>query len=1032
MSTISAILTTAALASALAPGVYAWRAGRKLALAQDDPMLVEKYMGYQGKLYLYGILALVAVLFLASERLAPRLIPVIVLSSLAGSFPCRKALLEETWSFTAYLEFRLRVLLAFAGFRLLLIFTPVIVAAAGSWRSEAGAVLALVLLGWLFSGLRGFMALLGAQPLDYADMAARFEPVAAQASAPMPKLFSMAVNGGGIANAFAVAASPRPGVVFTRPLLDKLDAGEARAIFAHEMAHLEHLDGPFLMRLKLFSCGLIALALLAVPCLEDWFGPASLGFKSLLLAGLLLGFAQARFIGLGRRHEADADRRAVALCGDPEALVRGLAKIHSLNKLPKRWDANTERLSTHPSLANRIRAIREIAGVPHEPLPGPVVLGSTESGHYAIFESDRIHWLEGVPPEVELDPSQLRDRASSVATLVYGELRELLVVPDKRQGAVLSAADQKGRKWKLPLREEDVARVQAALERIDPKVNQTVAGEWWPVAVSSLLCLSVLGAALTVLGSPAFILSVLSLPPLALLSLLGTVRPRPYILGAVGLLGLGEGLTALLQRGMPKPGDKADWVLFFLLSCATFGFALYRASREPVKRGKDFGWLLLGLALFACYGWLNLASQIPAKHSAFLLYLSALAHPQAASATLGTAGLLAVAGRWRVPTALLCTLAGLHLFLQSPYFGSHFAGDPFAAEMDTLHWQTASPTLVKTLDLTELAQALRLSPQGNRFAYRKADPISYGLGLSFMVANLDGHKAEVEGVDLVFIDEDRVLALAGLSTKPEVRLLAEHQGEWNVARRWPVPEKIHAHSLQWNSKVGSWTLVGENREDGKFVKISGDLDNGQTTIKDFPSNWRGQRLWPKFLGGEDFFIAQPFYSGSTHDPAHDLLGLDEAEVGEGLVDPGRLYRELWMFEGANNKRRIAYTAQTYVECQPAPSNNSKEASAYCFANDYTRQRVGLLHIDTGRVSPLVEVPGRSGELIQQEGWIYFKPQGSQLYAINLAELRAYNFQLPIDDGYVADAAIIGRRLAVLLSVPSNNLSKLRIFQLPAF
>ena len=41
-------------------------------------------------------------------------------------------------------------------------------------------------------------------------------------------------------------------------------------------------------------------------------------------------------------HESDADLRAIELCGDPEALIRGLTRIYQINHIPRRWSAQLE------------------------------------------------------------------------------------------------------------------------------------------------------------------------------------------------------------------------------------------------------------------------------------------------------------------------------------------------------------------------------------------------------------------------------------------------------------------------------------------------------------------------------------------------------------------------------------------------------------------------------------------------------------------------------------------------------------------
>src|SRR2546422_731100 len=167
-------------------------------------------------------------------------------------------------------------------------------------------------------------------------------------------------------------------------------------------------------------------------------------------------------------HEAESDRRAVELCGDGPALARALTKLHALTRLPRRWPLEMERTASHPSLARRIQAIEAAAGIPSPPLAAPVVVAGRVPDRFVILGPERIEWLDGVPPETPHEPAAVREAAASARVLRYSDLISLRVATAGAGGTLaLVAIERDGTTHSLPLREEDVGRVQAALDRVD-------------------------------------------------------------------------------------------------------------------------------------------------------------------------------------------------------------------------------------------------------------------------------------------------------------------------------------------------------------------------------------------------------------------------------------------------------------------------------------------------------------------------------------------------------------------------------------
>lgn len=150
-------------------------------------------------------------------------------------------------------------------------------------------------------------------------------------------------------------------VAVTSGLIEKFEPDEVRAIVAHEIGHIkaQHLK-------KLLP---LNLALVAIVWTAYYFGTEALkGHVSDEVYSLLTGpiiilfpFPIITALVLGRRrrkHEEEADRFAAEVTGDKELVIRALTKVHAINETPQRLRPLDEALATHPSLENRIKALR--------------------------------------------------------------------------------------------------------------------------------------------------------------------------------------------------------------------------------------------------------------------------------------------------------------------------------------------------------------------------------------------------------------------------------------------------------------------------------------------------------------------------------------------------------------------------------------------------------------------------------------------------------------------------------------------------
>ena len=285
------------------------------------------------------------------------ILPLQLVATTARTYRTRRTLFVETWSFAQYLSWRVRLHVGLFGLWWLVALAPAAVAHASAqahWWLAVPAV--AVALAWHHWSGRVVLILIGASPLERPDLDGHFQRVFAAARVPKPPLWRAGVAGGVLANAFAMATLAERGVLFFDSLLDRLSPDETTAILAHEVAHLEQFTRRRVLGIYLFTSLLIVLLMIGsaiasefIPGFESWVWLVS--FVG-VFAGILL---RARRM---QGHETNADLRAVELCGNPEALVRGLTRIYEINHIPRRWSARYEKYATHPSLERRIHAIR--------------------------------------------------------------------------------------------------------------------------------------------------------------------------------------------------------------------------------------------------------------------------------------------------------------------------------------------------------------------------------------------------------------------------------------------------------------------------------------------------------------------------------------------------------------------------------------------------------------------------------------------------------------------------------------------------
>ncbi|WP_019960507.1 zinc metalloprotease HtpX [Woodsholea maritima] len=210
---------------------------------------------------------------------------------------------------------------------------------------------------------------------DTADLAQR-------AGMPAPRIYIIHSDQ---PNAFATGRNPQNGAVAaTTGLLQMLNREEVRGVMAHELAHVRHRD-TLTMTVTATLAGAIGM-LANFAMFSAMFGGGSSSERNgNALGAILVAFLAPMAAGLvqmaiSRTREYEADKGGAEICGNPLALASALEKIEqrargTINEAAERNPATAHMFiinplnglgkdnlfSTHPSTANRIARLHEMA-----------------------------------------------------------------------------------------------------------------------------------------------------------------------------------------------------------------------------------------------------------------------------------------------------------------------------------------------------------------------------------------------------------------------------------------------------------------------------------------------------------------------------------------------------------------------------------------------------------------------------------------------------------------------------------------------
>ena len=911
LSAFTRVLLAAAIA--LVPALVVHIRGRKIVRFADDPALPERL--HAGRQVMTGwFAATIATLLVLTGSAAIWAMPLAAIAYLAAGLPLRRVLYNETWSLASYLSFTIRFFIAGWSFWLLVCALPALAFWAGerAWIVAVAAGTGLILLGSHQTEVIRW--LIGARPVADEALRARFDRLVAGTGLTAPHLEVIDLKGGSLANAFAAPSLRRGTVLVTQPLLERLDADETEAICAHELAHLEYYNPKRLRQMRLASRSLVAGGALLTPLLQLLMPSA--GWMACAAWPVVVVVAMAIMVQDRQKHETASDLRAIALTGNPEALVRALVKLHAMARIPRRWDADLERHHSHPSLKRRIQDIRAAAGTPPAALGTAAVFESTDGAARVVFGDDDLEWIEGT---------------SASYRVRYDRLGELRVAVARTGETSLLAVDRTGHRWQMPMRLEDVPRIQAVLDIVDSRVK--VSAPAWtlqPVltrAATLAVCIVSLNAGL--LG-------------VALVLALTLTRSEAPLLGAAGLAAMAG---AFLTRRDPGPmyglmpdGFAAAFVAILLVGGALLLWLAYARRGDEVP---PRAWQLVGLvAAAALMSWL-----LPIMGHGFDavgLHQAARGWPSTVLLPLALAGALLWSPRkaLRVVAAVAVVASLLAGVVGSQAFLDRFGGDLFL--------KPATPLKVRTLDrpihefsVSFAIGGLQLSPGGHSIAAltrRENGRATIHIGRAGETLT------PIDADGALFVDDERAIVWTVDGSRTELRevlVAAPETTSWQlrVTNLSAPVMSLDAKSKRWRltSRVG--VNVVEAREGvigtEQVAGYRWNVPEGHSALF-MPIAWSGDRV----------LAVEP--RPDLTFPATDPLG---AFVF--VLASGPQWRSTIWTVGPDGARDLG-TSRLEVECHPLPL----AGRGACQIFDASRTRFFTMDAAAGGITAVASLPGR--------------------------------------------------------------------------
>ena len=958
----------------MTPAIYWWWASRGLAQSPDDPLLPERLIELRRRSgYVSGAVWVPLIAGWVSSIVWA--FPLMLCANLIAAYPMRRRLYGDSWGLAAYCAFHLRIGVAFYGFWLLLFTAPTLIAAAGRYDWAAAVVLGAGLCVWNRQYLAVVRALAGTKPIDDTALVAEFRGLIERAGIKAPLLEVLPMSGGVVPNAVALPSRRQSAVLMTSTLLERLERDEIVAICAHEIAHIEYYDAKRLRRAAIGGYLLISVFVLAEPItlhlLEDPWVAASTSWWFVVGVGLLVSRAAAK-----QKHETEADVRAVALTGNPDALVRALTKLHTIGLFPRRWDPSVERRMTHPSLARRIQAIRASAQLPEQRLEAVATFGPGDEA--MTFHADSL---------------EIAEKGGGLThTIGYERLTDLRIDVSSPYQPRLVAADKTNHKWSVPLTAEDVPRVQAALDVVDTRLGRAAVRP----AVTMTHAVPVVLAALTL--SVAFACGQFALFVPAMLAALTPAAPL--------LAGAGAGAISLVLVWQGNGfGLAADgWTPLAVVLCGALLLgAAWKTRKDDPSRWARLS--LAALALFAASPVALVLLNMLTGGDAVRLHETVNGWPSVVVLLVSCGAAL---GTWRRalrPVGALMGIAAVALAaIASRPFVEAFGKDPFVAASSAIAVKTLDWPMAWEMAVPPRVSGLVVSPAGRRVMFLQIDRSAR---IIYRVGQPSGETAEHEANQAFFADDDHLLLVDENRDGTTLREVAI-ESRTNSDTVWETTLPGLSAVRAWvDPRSKTWRVIG--RRENSVVSVEGVLGGAE----------KSEHSWPLTERENDEAIGPTqWLNGSA---AHVLLGhngfFDDLSEQSALtifaatLVPSVSKSTFWIL-GPEGRRPLA-VSQLPVDCDSLDTTAHGVAHPLCLATEHNRTTVFELDLATGRITAVGWLPGLFSKTTGSSrgsvvGWL----QGSGLLAVDPGRLEAWRV-VPRDKSYVHSLAVSDQAIATL-------------------
>ena len=787
------------LAFIVVPGAFAWWSGRRLAREPADAAVAERLLARAQHTQRATLLSCLCLVFGAGPYYWVAVAGLIV-GLWIGDYPCRRVLLDERWGLAGYVLWQARFNVALLGFWFTLLAAPFVIEGAGAWRWPAAAVLALLLGGWASHYTEVFLWLVGARARL---MRPEWQTIVERSRAPRPRVFEMPVPGGRVVNAFALPARATPHVIFTAPALELLSPREQAAVFAHEVAHLEHHDARRCRLASVVTYALVALGTLgAALALERLPGAliSSVWSFGLIAAFLCRGARQ-------KAHETASDVRALALCQDPEALVSGLTKLTIAGRMPRRWSTELEHGASHPSLARRLYAIRRVSAISVMPLDDTRVVATTRPAALVILDRDGVSWVDARDP-AERDPDILRATARSRWSVPYDELVELRVRAFWWSGASLVARDRSGTSRAVSIPPGEVEALQRKLDAVEHRLAHDAVA---PEPPAPLMRFTALGVGIVAL----FVNGVLVLGVLAALATL--LRPSRAALAAVAGAAAACLLVIALDVGVRQP----TWpILAYAIAAGLVcAMAVWLAMQPRTFPPRPLDYLPVAgvLLVVVVLTWGPLVAHLwhTSRRAAVAVHLLGGAPILWASLLVLGAVLLTTPYRRVRRAGVVVITVGLVLGPGVRVADTRLASRPIAVGETT----RGDIGRAAQLELPWRIGTLRVSPAGSRAAILTREAAR--APDRFLVLGLAGERAETDGRDLHFVDESNALTLIESANRTVLQHI--ELAESSATPGWSIALPALNSPTVSAVRASGWAVVGYDEDAEEFVGLVGRI-----------------------------------------------------------------------------------------------------------------------------------------------------------------------------------------------------------------